>query len=83
MSAPQIGYQKLNLFGDECFDINECEVANDCPDNFACVNTEGDYHCQCGEGYRGKYCDVDIDECEQCEFFSRLWGLRKFLLITK
>ena len=32
-----------------CTDINEClaDELNDCPSRTNCINTDGDYNCQC------------------------------------
>jgi Calcium-binding EGF domain len=33
-----------------CEDIDECQEINECPGNSRCVNTEGDYRCDCLDG---------------------------------
>ena len=32
-------------------DVDECIDPGICQANFFCVNTEGTYHCECGDGY--------------------------------
>jgi len=44
-----------------CTDINECSsVPATC---VTCTNAPGDYSCICADGYTGKDCGEDIDEC--------------------
>eukprot|EP00057_Strongylocentrotus_purpuratus_P008873 XP_011663347.1 PREDICTED: fibrillin-1 isoform X8 [Strongylocentrotus purpuratus] len=51
-----------------CSDFDECSegVQNDCPEVSTCINTDGDYFCNCMDGYNTvnetKSCE-DIDEC--------------------
>eukprot|EP00057_Strongylocentrotus_purpuratus_P007665 XP_011662139.1 PREDICTED: mucin-like protein [Strongylocentrotus purpuratus] len=51
-----------------CSDFDECSegVQNDCPEVSTCINTDGDYFCDCMDGYNTvnetKSC-ADIDEC--------------------
>ncbi|XP_055944931.1 fibrillin-1-like isoform X2 [Argiope bruennichi] len=36
-----------------CEDIDECsEGIHNCPNNTICINTQGDYYCQCKPGYK-------------------------------
>ncbi|XP_056009654.1 fibrillin-2-like isoform X2 [Ostrea edulis] len=59
------GYQGNLALGEQCTDLNECEL-----DNFGCeqycYNTEGSAKCGCRDGYQlnddNKNC-TDIDEC--------------------
>lgn len=37
--------------------------ANPCEHFGKCVNTEGSFQCQCGRGYAGPRCEIDINEC--------------------
>lgn len=37
--------------------------ANPCEHFGKCVNTEGSFQCQCGRGYSGPRCEIDINEC--------------------
>ncbi len=37
--------------------------ANPCEHFGKCVNTEGSFQCQCGRGYTGPRCEIDINEC--------------------
>jgi hypothetical protein len=53
--------------GDGCQDVNECEELDDpCPANAECVDREGDYDCDCRDGFEADGPDrcVDIDECD-------------------
>ncbi|XP_078261918.1 EGF-containing fibulin-like extracellular matrix protein 1 isoform X1 [Rhinoraja longicauda] len=56
------GYHKR---GDQCLDIDECNVATYC--HHGCVNTPGSYYCQCNAGFQlasnNRTCR-DINECE-------------------
>ncbi|XP_059841965.1 EGF-containing fibulin-like extracellular matrix protein 1 isoform X3 [Hypanus sabinus] len=56
------GYRKR---GDQCLDIDECNVATYC--HHGCVNTPGSYYCQCNIGFQlasdNRTCR-DINECE-------------------
>ena len=37
--------------------MNECIVYKPCKNGGTCVNTVGDYNCQCPDNYKGKNCD--------------------------
>ncbi|XP_013116992.2 cubilin homolog [Stomoxys calcitrans] len=44
--------------------IDECAVAtNPCKNGGTCFDGYKDYHCECPEGWRGKTCQEDVDEC--------------------
>lgn len=46
--------------------LNPCFLptgANPCEHFGKCVNTEGSFQCQCGRGYAGPRCEIDINEC--------------------
>ena len=45
--------------GDECDeDVNECDERTSlCLNNGTCLNTPGNYQCQCSENYLGKHCE--------------------------
>ena len=45
-----------------CSDIDECTSQGLCPDNSVCLNTPGNYTCECNKGFEGHLC-TDIDEC--------------------
>ncbi|XP_057703561.1 fibrillin-3 [Corythoichthys intestinalis] len=58
----------LGYIGDGlgCFDIDECQREDICPDNNTeCVNFPGSYSCDCKQGYTlsGTQCS-DFDECQ-------------------
>lgn len=60
-SASPTGQRALS-----CVDVNECEtVKNACGANAECVNTQGNYFCQCLANFSGnaKTGCSDIDEC--------------------
>ena len=44
-------------------DVNECTVYKPCKNGGTCVNTVGDYNCQCPDNYKGKNCDEGWLEC--------------------
>ena len=48
-------------------DVNECiTMTSLCPSSRTeCSNTEGGYECTCIQGWRGKACEEDVNECEQ------------------
>ncbi|XP_051936932.1 fibrillin-1 isoform X2 [Hippocampus zosterae] len=69
----------LGYIGDglTCFDIDECQRENICPENdIECVNVPGSYSCVCKQGYilNGTQC-ADVNECEtgrhECSDFSQ------------
>ena len=45
-------------------DVNECE-AQPCANGGTCSDLDGDYACACVSGWKGKDCDVDVDECTE------------------
>ncbi|XP_067845132.1 EGF-containing fibulin-like extracellular matrix protein 1 isoform X1 [Heptranchias perlo] len=56
------GYQKR---GDQCFDIDECNIPPYC--HHGCVNTPGSYYCQCNAGFQlasNNHTCRDVNECE-------------------
>ncbi|XP_049591742.1 fibrillin-2 isoform X1 [Syngnathus scovelli] len=60
-----------------CFDIDECQRDNICPENDTeCFNVPGSYSCVCKQGYilSGPQC-TDVNECEtgqhECSDFSQ------------
>lgn len=60
------GYKKMKKVFDKLKDllkVNECEP-NPCKNSATCLDLFGDYLCQCADGWSGKNCDQDIDECE-------------------
>uniref|UniRef100_H2ZHD4 EGF-like domain-containing protein n=1 Tax=Ciona savignyi TaxID=51511 RepID=H2ZHD4_CIOSA len=68
------GYQ-LNLDGDGCIDVDECESnSHECSTGSTCINEDGSYRCQdpifCRPGTRpseNQRSCIDIDECEDPE----------------
>uniref|UniRef100_A0A8B9R982 Notch receptor 3 n=1 Tax=Astyanax mexicanus TaxID=7994 RepID=A0A8B9R982_ASTMX len=53
------------FIGGACIqDMDECSIgANPCEHFGKCVNTVGSFQCQCGRGYTGPRCEIDINEC--------------------
>lgn len=48
-------------------DADECQM-NPCINAESCTNLVGDYHCKCREGWMGKNCDQNINDCVgQCQ----------------
>merc|ERR1711881_442913 len=43
--------------------MGECAASNPCTNDGTCINTQGDYNCLCNNGWGGKNCDADYDEC--------------------
>ncbi|XP_030851749.1 mucin-like protein [Strongylocentrotus purpuratus] len=67
--SPNCTCEPGNEFGNgTCSDFDECSegIQNDCPEVSTCINTDGDYFCDCMDGYNTvnetKSCE-DIDEC--------------------
>ncbi|XP_072123168.1 EGF-containing fibulin-like extracellular matrix protein 1 isoform X2 [Mobula birostris] len=63
------GYHKR---GDQCLDIDECNVATYC--HHGCVNTPGSYYCQCNIGFQlasnNRTCR-DVDECAYSSYMCQ------------
>ena len=47
-----------------CIDLDECTGQNQCHEHAVCLNTDGDYECECKSGFKGDgvVCS-DIKEC--------------------
>lgn len=57
------------MTGSYCeIDVDECiPIPNQppiCAHGGKCVNTFGSYHCQCAPGYKGEFCDDNVDDCQ-------------------
>ncbi len=52
-----VGYQGINCE----VNINDCLGVN-CH-NGACIDGLGEFTCRCREGFSGKYCQYEVDEC--------------------
>ena len=66
VSRAASGYKKMKKVFDKINDLlktNECDQ-NPCKNSATCLDLFGDYLCQCADGWSGKNCDQDIDECE-------------------
>ena len=58
-------FQKMKIFdevtkttfdsisGENCTDVDECSIDNDCDVLAECTNTVGSYKCKCKQGYVG------------------------------
>ena len=44
-------------------DINECLTSSPCRNGASCRNTNGSYECLCKEGFEGRDCLVNTDDC--------------------
>ena len=45
-------------------DIDECSLyPTRCRNGATCENTDGSYLCHCRHGYRGRFCDVNPNDC--------------------
>ena len=42
--------------------INEC-AENPCQNGATCIDGIGNYTCSCLQGFTGRHCEDDIDEC--------------------
>lgn len=55
--------------GESCVDVDECKEEDPCTaDGEVCVNTQGDFKCECQEGFEPEdgVC-MDVSICEKCE----------------
>lgn len=41
-------------------------MRNPCLNGGTCINTLGSYDCRCLEGFVGKNCEIDYDDCKSC-----------------
>lgn len=50
--------------------VDECNsrVGNPCKNGGTCTDLDGDYECSCVNGFMGKNCEEDFDDCKnnQC-----------------
>ena len=54
-----------NVTGPTCEDdVDECVVANPCLNGATCLNVFGSYQCRCINGWEGKDCAINTDDCE-------------------
>ena len=44
-------------------DVDECTLNNPCQNHGTCQNTEGGYECICVNGFIGKNCEENKDDC--------------------
>lgn len=60
------GFNKMKKTVDkfkDLLEINECQ-SKPCKNSATCIDLFGDYFCQCTDGWVGKDCNEDIDECK-------------------
>ncbi|XP_052789096.1 protein crumbs-like isoform X2 [Mya arenaria] len=62
------------FYGDQCENnIDDCNLnGQPCQHNSSCIDGIKNYTCSCYQGYTGKNCEIDIDECAAtpCHFNS-------------
>ena len=61
-----VGYKKMKKVFDkfkDLLDVNECQ-SNPCKNGAQCLDLFGNYLCQCPDGWQGKDCGLDVDECK-------------------
>ncbi|XP_073237998.1 uncharacterized protein [Porites lutea] len=51
----------LRYCGNAGFDI--CRVSNPCKNGATCTSTNNGYTCRCKQGYHGRNCEHDVNEC--------------------
>ncbi|XP_078725598.1 uncharacterized protein LOC144942673 [Lampetra fluviatilis] len=51
--------------GENCLDIDECNVTSPCGGHGSCTNSPGSFNCSCFPGYRDPPTCRDIDECAE------------------
>ncbi|KAL5012769.1 hypothetical protein ScPMuIL_011320 [Solemya velum] len=44
--------------------VSYCSSGNECENGATCVSELRGYRCECVPGYKGDYCEIDIDECQ-------------------
>lgn len=67
-------------------DINECAQSSPCRNGGTCRNTRGSYICDCPNGYEGRQCEINHDDCDPSKFvlntkFLRLFTVCKICLL--
>ncbi|RDD36357.1 Mucin-like protein, partial [Trichoplax sp. H2] len=74
--APGIGFTcgpcpgGLQGDGEKCFDINECETGDNLC-NQTCINTVGNYSCQCQAGFELDTNNLDCKDIDECAITQR------------
>lgn len=59
------GYRKIRKLVDkfkDLMEVDECK-SNPCKNEATCLDLFGSYLCSCTDGWTGKDCSQDIDEC--------------------
>lgn len=51
------------------FDVDEC-ISNPCLNGATCNNKVGSFMCSCLNGFEGKFCETNIDDCMVSKYFS-------------
>ena len=44
-------------------DVDECQSSTPCQNGATCHNIAGDYKCVCVNGWTGKDCTINVDDC--------------------
>ena len=43
---------------------DECKIPDLCKNGGTCLNSLGSYSCVCADGYEGKHCETETNECQ-------------------
>ena len=66
------GFDAEGSDGKLCLDVDEC-ATDPCQNGARCINGAARYDCQCGPGWVGTTCLVNVNECNQIGYPEHTW----------